>query len=230
MKSKILFRYQATFASTIITGSSFLFLYLFHNSENKTIVILLTMAIFFSPFIFMKYIISFFSRRIIIKLDQDTFSICILNRNLEEENNVQFDFSEIYSYNIYFPTKKLVCINFHLNDNQHFKYCFLKNKNSSEETPGDEVVNIIHSAFKNYNDRNSRSESKIIFSKNFLASNKGLYFIVFLSIAFLTILVFTINLKGSNNDLIQLFIYFGLILQLISKRINDIRFYNRMIE
>ena len=178
------------------------------------------------PLLFIDWVIKMFTRKIIINLNEVSFSIITIKNNGQEERNETYLLEEISTYNIQFPTRKFSAITFNLREGKAREYCFFKEKKIAEQTNTTDLLGFFHKMIKDYNQR-MPSNKQIIFVSSFMASQNGLICIV-LMVVLLIVAIFIHILYQAKTLPITLFFGFALIVQLALKRKSDMDYYKKM--
>ena len=194
------------------------------KSRPLTIVFL---ALTFGSFLFIKIVMNYFTRKVLIRLENDKISLDILK--LKDDNNesfVNYSFFDIKSYNIQFPTSKFACLTLNLNSGSKKEFSFLTRRFNDSQSDTDKVIESIHTSFKKFNIQHKQTKT-IQFKPSFYASKKGLYTIA--SLVLLSIIPIALSIKLDKN-LPATFVATILIIgQLLVRRSTDLSFYKKMI-
>lgn len=184
------------------------------------------LALTFVSFLFIKIVMNYFTRKALIKLDNDKISFDIFK--LKDDNNesfVNYSFFDIKSYNIQFPTSRFACLILNFNSGSKKEFSFLTRRFNDSQSDTDKIIESIHTSFKQFNIQHKQDKT-IVFEPSFYASKKGLYTIV--SLVLLSIITIVLAIKLVKN-LPATFVGAILIIgQLIIRRSTDLTFYEKM--
>jgi hypothetical protein len=183
-------------------------------------------GIMIASFIFIKVMMKYFSRKAIIKLEENKISFDIYKLNKEtEEDLFDYSFFDIKSYNIKFPTSRFACLTIYSNSGTKREFSILRRPFNYSHSDTDTVIETIHLSFKEFNI--THSNMKVIeFQPSFYASKKGLYTIVFLGLLLIIPISLAIRLdKGLPLTFLGSILLIG---QIITRRVADLNFYKKM--
>ena len=197
------------------------------NAYLKSILLsILFLALPVGSIFFINIMMKFFTRKVCIQLDTDKISFNILKlKDDTEESLLDYQFFDIRSYNIQFPTDRFACVILNLNSGNKKEFSFLTQQFNESQTDTDMVIESIHSSFKQFNIEHK--EAKVMeFEPSFYASKKGLYTIVFLGLLSIIPIVLAIKLdKNLPPTLIGSVLIIG---KLIIRRSTDLSFHKKI--
>jgi hypothetical protein len=195
--------------------------------KSKALSILF-LAIFISPLLFINSLMKRYTRKVLITLNGESFSIEVLKKmdSYERESLFNYELNELGSYKIQFPNRRFAAIVFNLKPNRTVEYSFSTKKIDSEQTNTDALIESFHKLISDYNNRQPE-DKKIPLLPSFYASKYGLYCIIGLLILFSIAIVIHIiyNVKTFS---VSLFFGFAMIIQIALKRKADTDFYRKM--
>ena len=178
---------------------------------------------FICPIIFNTQIRKIFTRRAIVRFNDNSFSIEILNfKNGDFEKRNEYLFKEIAFYKALRSGKvdsSVLKLSF-INKRKQEVYTFLKQEENNN------IINTFYAFIKSYNDLQCE-DLKITIRPSLFASRMGTYFIILITVVqFLAILLQIIyNPKAIPFSLI---IGIAIYIQIYNQRKNDIEEYNKM--
>jgi len=187
---------------------------------------ILFLALTFISFLFIKIVMNYFTRKVLIKLDNDKISFDILK--LKDDTNeffVNYSFFDIKSYNIQFPTSRFACLILNLNSGSKKEFSFLTRHFNDSQSDTDKVIESIHTSFKQFNIEHKQSKA-LEFEPSFYASKKGLYTII--SLVLLSIIPIVLAIKLDKNLPATFMGTILIIGQLVIRRSTDLSFYEKM--
>ncbi|MGN6399737.1 MAG: hypothetical protein ACTHMD_04750 [Flavisolibacter sp.] len=184
------------------------------NSRPLTILFLILLI---APFIFLKSIMNYFTRKVTIQvgIDEISFDITKLDNDVEQQNQ-KYKLLDISSYQIQFPNNRFACIILKLKSGDKKEFSFRRQNLSDEQSDTDLIIETVHKTFERHD---------IEFAPSFYASQKGLYTIIFL----LTLLCIPFSIAIYLNKNLPLTIIGSvlIIVQITSRRMSDINFYKK---
>jgi hypothetical protein len=188
------------------------------------------LALFFSllmilPLLFINYFFKKLRRKVIVKIEENLFSISILN-GYRHPLIMEFNLDGIKAYNVQFPNKKFSTITFDLKVGKSYKYSFYKEKQGDEEYSGEDVIRAIYLLIKRHNLIISGIE-KIYFKPSFFASRAGLVSIILLFILAIVAIIFHLIYQIKTLP-VSLFFGIALLAQVIVKRKTEIEYFKKM--
>lgn len=168
-----------------------------------------------APFIFLKALMKLFTRKAVINLESDKISFDITKLNGDEEKETQtYNLADIDSYQIQFPNSRFVCLILKLRSGNKQVFSWRRQGETSENT--NTVIESIHKFLEQH---------QIAFAPSFFASKTGLYTIIVLTLFLCVPFILAIN----QHKILPLTIFasIAMMAQIISRRANDLRFYNK---
>jgi len=184
------------------------------NSKPLTIFFA---TILITQFFFIKRMMEYFTRAVLVRLCEDDISFSI--RNLKddgEEHFKQYPLHDISSYKIQFPTSRFLSLIIKLNSGRSQEFTFQKQNLSPAQSDTDNLIETIHQYFVKHN---------VDFAPSFFASKKGLYVII--SFVFLLCIPIAIAINLDKNLPATIFATIVILLQLILRRVSDLNFYKK---
>jgi hypothetical protein len=184
---------------------------------NSRPLVILFLVLLILPFVFIKSMMNYFTRKATIQLDENgiSFDIRKLADN-EEEQNEKYQFPDIVFYQIQFPNSRFACIILKLKSGNKKEFSFRRRLLSDAQTNTDVIIETIHKTFK---------RQGIDFAPSFYASQKGLNTIIILLI--LLCIPFGIAIYLNKNLPATIIGSALLVGQIVSRRMSDISFYNK---
>jgi hypothetical protein len=222
MHASILYRKKIGIIYLIVWVLLLILLAYFQNSKLFGLFLLIFFAILF---ILQKFLFKKFTRKALIQIYPDHFSVEIVNGEKVESKRV-FHLVEIAACSIAFPTKKFSAIKFLLKNNETFEWCFYQNRQGDEEVIGLDLIKQFIDAIHKYNSSVNKID-KIVFSLPFWTTKSGLFRIVGL-LAFFLIIAFLLPLNNNTFPQIALASYAVLAWGLIVRRKADLAYYKKM--
>jgi hypothetical protein len=188
----------------------------------------LLLAIFISPLLFINNLMRRYTRKVLITLSGESFSVEVLKKtdSYEREGLFKYELNELGSYKIQFPNRRFAAVVFNLKPNRTVEYSFYKKKIDSEQSNTDDLIESFHKLISDYNNRQPE-DKKIPLLPSFYASKYGLYSIIGLVIFFSIAIVIHIIYNVKTLP-ISLFLGFSMIIQIALKRKTDMDFYKKM--
>lgn len=184
------------------------------NSKPLTVLFIILLII---PFLFIKQIKKYFTRKVIVQLNNNNISFSIKKLNNDEEEQFKdYPLLAISSYKIQFPTNDFISLTIKLNSKKQHEFSFRKNFLNDIETNAESLIETIHKTFE---------QNKIEFVPAFFATKKGLYTIIFLIT--LSCVPFGMAIYLNKNLPATIFISIAIILQIISRRVSDLNLYKK---
>jgi hypothetical protein len=193
-----------------------------YDLRLATVFLIITFSLMFGGLIFPEFLFNKFGGKIYeINREHNCFLFNDIDIN---KDSFKIMFSDIISYQIYFPSNKISSIKFLKNGNNKVEYSFFSKKNKDKE----DVLTILEFFHKSIQDYNEKEKAHIKFLPSFTATKTGLYVIIFLCIlCVVSIILSIIFVNNAKNSFTTSFVLISFILVLIGKRRKDIDFYNK---
>ena len=189
-------------------------------------VTILFFVLILASFLFIKIMMNYFTRKVLIELDNDKISFKIFKLKEDvEETFFDYSFFDIKSYNIQFPTSRFACLILNSNSGNKKEFSFLTKNRDKLQIDTNNLIEVVHKNFKHFNLEHQQVKT-IEFEPSFYASKKGLYTIGFL--VFLLVITIGLVIKLDKNLPATFVGSLLLIGQLLTRRSTDLSFYHRM--
>lgn len=168
-----------------------------------------------APFFFIKATMKFFTRKAVINLETDKISFDITKLTGDEGRETRaYNLPDLESYQIQFPNSRFVCLILKLRSGNKQVFSLPRQGNTSENT--NNVIESIHKFLEQH---------QIELAPSFFASKMGLYTIIGLLI--ILCIPFALAIHENKNLPVTIFTSIALMAQIISRRVIDLRIYNK---
>ncbi|MBS1653443.1 MAG: hypothetical protein JSU05_01250 [Bacteroidetes bacterium] len=184
---------------------------------NSRALAILFVVLLMLPFVFIKSMMNYFTRKATIRLDAEEISFDISKLgNEDEQQNEKYQMHNISCYQIQFPNNRFSCLILKFKSGNKKEFSFHRKKISDEQSDTDLIIETVHKTFEQHD---------IEFLPSFYASQKGLYTIIFLLI--LVCIAVGISIYSNKNLPLTIIGSMLLIGQVVSRRMSDMSFYKK---
>jgi len=189
-------------------------------------MIIISFAFLLLPFLFLKSMMKYFTRKATVSINGNSFSIITHKiANDEDYKSETYYLDNISSYGIQFPNDRFASIILNLKNSKKIEYSFIQKRLEESQDDTGLVIDSFHQLIKDYNNKQPEV-GNIHFVPSFFATKKGLFSIIILVILLFITISLTIYLH--KNIPATFLLSIALVGGILMKRRNDLLFYKKM--